>query len=150
MLIGYSMYDKNNSKTIMRVSEAVAVWNTYPRRSEDFMKYFKIRYTNEIRHFTKMKSELYDLRYKYDDNLATPEDIVHANQCVVKMNICLTSLKELDIIGKERTIKYVENPDLFMANKFVVNFKKGYYDKIHNELCKDFTESKILQGTELR
>ena len=134
----------------MEVSEAVAVWQMPSRTSSDFVKFFNTRYLSEVKHFSKMKTKFYQYRYKYDDDeVLTDEDIADANKCVVEMNICLCSLNELDNIGKEHSINYKENPELFMANKFVVNFKKGHYDKIHNEMCEDFTESKILRANEL-
>ena len=113
--------------------------------STDFFTHFKNRYLGEWKLYTDKWQTLSDLRTKYNDELAVHTDIVHANHCVKMINHSLKALTELDVLGKEHSIDYSENFELFLAYKFFDDFKKGRYDKIHNETCKTFTESDIMQ-----
>ena len=133
-------------QTKMILSTDIACWNTKHQESHNIM--FCERFVNEIRYFSKKKTELYDIVFKMDDGLANQEDIENAEQCVCEMNACLRSAHELYLYGQERNIDFRDNQNMLTAFNFVKNYEKGTYDTHHGQLCEHLQE-KILKSTEL-
>lgn len=138
----------HQDQKMMNVSETIAFWNMKQMDVNKYAIFFNERFLNEIRFFSKIKSELYEIVFKMDEDLATKEDMNRAEECVCEMNVCLRSAHELYLHGQEINIDFKENPDLFMAERFIWNFAKGNYDKTHAELC-EMLQEKILNSSEL-
>ena len=134
--------------TTMNANETIAFWNTKQMNAKKYAIFFNERFLNEIRFFSKTKSDLYDIVFKMDEHLANKQEITRAEECVCEMNACLRSAHELYLHGHEINIDFNDNPDLFMAERVIRNFAKGNYDKLHAELCEKL-EEKILSSHEL-
>ena len=132
----------------MNASETIAFWNTKQMDAKKYAIFFNERFLNEIRFFSNTKSDLYNIVFKMDEDLATNQDITRAEECVCEMNACLRSAHELYLHGQEINIDFNDNPDLFIAERFIRNFAKGNYDKLHAELSEKL-EEKILCSHEL-
>ena len=116
--------------------------------AKKYATFFNERFLNEIRFFSNTKSELYNIVFKIDEDLANKQDIARAEKCICEMNACLRSAHELYLHGQEINIDFKDNPDLFIAERFIRNFAKGNYDKAHEELSEKL-EEKILCSHEL-
>lgn len=116
--------------------------------AKKYATFFNERFMNEIRFFTNTKSELYNIVFKIDEDIATNQDIARAEKCICEMNACLRSAHELYLHGQEINIDFKDNPHLFIAERVVRNFANGNYDKSHEELCEKLQE-KILRSCEL-
>lgn len=132
----------------MNVSETIAFWNSKQMDFDNYTTFFNDRLLREIRFFSNMKTELYDIVFKMDEEIANEQDIKHAEKCVCEMNACLRSAYEMYLHGKEINIDFGAKTDMFLAGRFVCNFAMGYYDKHHAELCEKL-EEKILTSSEL-
>ena len=132
----------------MNASETIAFWNTKKMDAKKYATFFNERFLNEIRFFSNTKSELYNIVFKIDEDLANKQDIARAEECICEMNACLRSAHELYLHGQEINIDFNDNTDLFIAERFIRNFAKGNYDKLHAELSEKL-EEKILCSHEL-
>ena len=109
----------------MNASETIAFWNTKQMDAKKYATFFNERFLNEIRFFSNTKSELYNIVFKIDEDLANKQDITRAEECVCEMNACLRSAHELYLHGQEINIDFNDNTDLFVAERFIRNFCKG-------------------------
>lgn len=132
----------------MNASETIAFWNTKKMDAKKYATFFNERFLNEISFFSNTKSELYNIVFKIDEDLANKQDIARAEECICEMNACLRSAHELYLHGQEINIDFNDNTDLFIAERFIRNFAKGNYDKLYEELSEKL-EEKILCSHEL-
>ena len=116
--------------------------------AKKYATFFNERFLNEISFFSNTKSELYNIVFKIDEDLANKQDIARAEECICEMNACLRSAHELYLHGQEINIDFNDNTDLFIAERFIRNFAKGNYDKLYEELSEKL-EEKILCSHEL-
>ncbi len=126
----------------MEVPEAIAFWNMKAKNEDDYACFMKSRIQNEMNCLSSTKSELYDLVYLHDNGNIEKKLFTRGNECVTIINKCLISLLELCELLKEKNIK---SKEMTIPVEFIMNYKKGFYDKLHNELC-SFTENKIYEG----
>ena len=131
----------------MNTSETVAFWNTKKMDAKKYATFFNERFLNEIRFFSNTKSELYNIVFKIDEDLANKQDIARAEKCICEMNACLRSAHELYLHGQEQNFDF-RDAYVVTAFNFVKQYEKGKYDTQYDELCYYFKE-KILKSTEL-
>ena len=115
------------------------------KNNTDYNIFVNERVYNEMKCLSDSKSELYDLVYLHDDGNRDEELIKQGKEYVEKINKCLMSLIELCDFSIETDNKINKTDKIKTAIHYVSNFKKGYYDKLHGELCA-FTGCNIMKG----
>ena len=121
----------------MEINEAFALWDT-----KDFsisQKYFVERLKDEVKNFSDIKEELYNLAFINDDDKLNKQEKLEAENYVNDLNKILYNLVELVQGGRERNYSFNE---VSMQVLFVENYIKGYYDDNFKILC-NFTKNKI-------
>ena len=121
----------------MEINEAFALWDT-----KDFsisQKYFVERLKNEVKIFSDIKGELYNLAFINDDDKLNKQEKLEAENYVNDLNKILYNLVELVQGGRERNYSFNE---VSMQVLFVENYIKGNYDDNFKNLC-NFTKNKI-------
>ena len=121
----------------MEINEAFALWDT-----KDFsisQKYFVERLKDEVKNFSDIKGELYNLAFINDDDKLNKQEKLEAENYVNDLNKILYNLVELVKGGRERNYSFNE---VSMQVLFVENYINGNYDDNFKNLC-NFTKNKI-------
>ena len=121
----------------MEINEAFALWDT-----KDFsisQKYFVERLKDEVKNFSDIKEELYNLAFINDDDKLNKQEKLEAENYVNDLNKILYNLVELVQGGRERNYSFNE---VSMQVLFVENYINGNYDDNFKNLC-NFTKNKI-------
>ena len=121
----------------MEINEAFALWDT-----KDFnisQKYFSERLKNEVKIFSDIKGELYNLAFINHDDKLNKQEKIEAEDYVNDLNKILYNLVELVEGGRKRNYSFNE---VSMQVLFVENYIKGNYDDNFKNLC-NFTKNKI-------
>ena len=121
----------------MEINEAFALWDT-----KDFsisQKYFVERLKDEVKNFSDIKGELYNLAFINDDDKLNQQEKLDAEDYVNDLNKILCNVVELVQGGRERNYSFNE---VSIQVLFVENYIKGNYDDNFKNLC-NFTKNKI-------